>query len=92
MSSDSQSSSDAFNQFSSFVSTWETQAQLSQNIFWLQDPDAASQTQSDQALAAFGMALHAYEDSTSPAHEGFQTWHSTTSQELSFTILGRTGR
>lgn len=74
MSSDSQSGSAAFNQFSSFVSTWETEAQLSQDIFWLQDPDAASQTQSPEALAAFGMALHAYEDSTSPAHEGFQTW------------------
>jgi RHS repeat-associated protein len=33
MSSDSQSGSDAFNQFSSFVSTWETEAQLSQDIF-----------------------------------------------------------
>ena len=74
MSSDSQTPSEAFNQFSSFVSTWETEAQLSQDAFWLQDPDAASQTQSPDALAAFGMALHAYEDSTSPAHEGFQTW------------------
>ena len=74
MSSDSQNPSDAFNQFSSFVSSQETLAQDAQQQFWLSDPDAASKNLSPEALAAFGKALHAYTDSTSPSHEGFQRW------------------
>jgi RHS repeat-associated protein len=74
MSSDSESPSDAFNEFSSFVSNQEELAQDAQQQFWLSDPDAASKTISPEALAAFGKALHAYTDSTSPSHQGFQRW------------------
>jgi hypothetical protein len=35
---------------------------------------AAAQGHQEQSMRSFAIALHALEDSTSPAHEGFQIW------------------
>jgi hypothetical protein len=76
MSSPGQTAADAAQQFSDFVSGNEADAQTIQIQFWLGDPASAVDNQlSDSALTAFGLALHAMVDSTSPAHAGFQTWN-----------------
>lgn len=77
MSSPGQTAADAAQQFSDFVSENEAAAQKIQMQFWLDEPASSSfdGELSDKALAAFGLALHAMIDSTSPAHSWFQTWN-----------------
>jgi hypothetical protein len=36
----------------------------------------------DEALHQFGLALHTIQDSTSPAHHGFQVWYDDTPEAL----------
>jgi hypothetical protein len=57
------------------VSGYETLAQNSQLQFWMADPDNKLDNLSDASLMAFGAALHAVVDSTSPTHVGFQEWN-----------------
>ena len=67
-----QSVADAQAKFSDFVSTNEAVANNSQIYF--SDPDTEMTEINSESLAAFGEALHAIEDSLSPAHAGFQVW------------------
>lgn len=62
-------------QYNDFVSGEETGAQNAQLQFWMADPDNKLDNLSDASLEAFGQALHAILDSTSPAHAGFQEWN-----------------
>jgi hypothetical protein len=62
-------------QYNNFVSASETQAQNAQMQFWMADPDNKLDNLSEASLEAFGEALHAVLDSTSPAHSGFQEWY-----------------
>lgn len=62
-------------QYNDFVSGEESAAQNAQLQFWMADPDNKLDNLSDASLAAFGTALHAIEDSLSPAHSGFQVWN-----------------
>jgi hypothetical protein len=62
-------------QYNNFVSASETQAQSAQMQFWMADPDYKLDNLSEASLDAFGEALHAVLDSTSPAHSGFQEWN-----------------
>jgi hypothetical protein len=61
---------DAEADFNDFVSMNEDQAMKTQISFWLSGKTGFS----DKALEEFAAALHAIEDSTSPAHAGFQVW------------------
>lgn len=61
-------------QYNGFVSSSETEAQNAQLQFWMADPDNKLDNLSDASLEAFGEALHAVVDATSPAHEGFPEW------------------
>jgi hypothetical protein len=61
-------------QFNDFVSGEETGAPNAQLQFWMADPDNKLDNLSAASLEAFGQALHAILDSTSPAHAGFQKW------------------
>ncbi len=61
---------DAKAEYDAFVSLNEDMAFQTQMSFWA----AANPGLSDDALAEFAVALHAIEDSTSPAHAGFQEW------------------
>lgn len=65
-----QSVAEAQEDFNDFVSMNEDQAMKTQISFWLSGKTGYS----DKALAEFAAALHAIEDSTSPAHAGFQLW------------------
>jgi RHS repeat-associated protein len=65
-----ESVADAEADFNYFVSMNEDQAMKTQISFWLSGKTGYS----DKALAEFAAALHAIEDSTSPAHAGFQIW------------------
>jgi RHS repeat-associated protein len=65
----------AQSQYNDFVSGSEHEAQTEQLQFWMADPDNKLDNLSDASLEAFGEALHAVVDSTSPAHEGFQEWN-----------------
>ena len=67
-----QSVADAQAKYNDFVQTKEGSANNLQ--IWMSDPDAEFTTLTPEALEAFGAALHAIEDSLSPAHEGFQIW------------------
>jgi len=71
MRSPDQTAAQAEGQYNDFVSGEETDAQIK---FWLSDPDGKGGTLTPEALEAFGKALHAVVDSTSPAHSGFQKW------------------
>ena len=62
-------------QYNNFVSASETQALNAQMQFWMADPDINLDNLSEASLDAFGEALHAVLDSTSPAHSGFQEWN-----------------
>ena len=61
-------------QYNDFVSGEESAAQSAQLQFWMADPDNKLDDLSAASLEAFGQALHAILDSTSPAHAGFQKW------------------
>jgi RHS repeat-associated protein len=65
-----QSVAEAESEYNDFVSNNEDQAMKTQISFWL----SGGKGYSDKALAEFAAALHAVEDSTSPAHAGFQVW------------------
>jgi RHS repeat-associated protein len=65
-----QSVDDAQAEYQDFVSLNEDMAFQTQMNFWA----AGNPGLSNDALAEFGAALHAIEDSTSPAHAGFQVW------------------
>jgi RHS repeat-associated protein len=65
-----QSVGEAEADFNDFVSMNEDQAMKTQVSFWLSGKTGFS----EKALAEFAAALHAIEDSTSPAHAGFQLW------------------
>ena len=75
MRSPGQTVDQAETQYNSFVSAAENEAQTAQLQFWMADPDNRLDNISDASLAAFGQALHAIEDSTSPMHAGFQEWN-----------------
>ena len=74
MSSPGQTVADAQTQYNNFVSGSETEAQNAQVQFWMADPDNKLDNLSPASLEAFGAALHAILDSTSPTHAGFQKW------------------
>jgi RHS repeat-associated protein len=59
--------------YNGFVSGQVQAAQEAQIKFWMANP--GSHSLSDEALVHFAMALHAVDDSTSPAHAGFQYWN-----------------
>jgi RHS repeat-associated protein len=61
----------ADSKYEAFVSGNEGQAAKTQIKFW----KAGNPGLSNDALAQFGLALHAILDSTSPAHAGFQVWN-----------------
>ena len=65
-----QSVDDAKADYDAFVSMNEDMGFQTQMNFWAANNPGLS----DDALAEFAAALHAIEDSTSPAHEGFQVW------------------
>ena len=65
-----QSVAEAESEYNDFVSNNEDQAMKTQISFWV----SGGKGYSDKALAEFAAALHAIEDSTSPAHAGFQLW------------------
>jgi RHS repeat-associated protein len=65
-----QSVADAQSDYQYFVSLYENSATKAQINFWV----AGNPGLSKDALAMFGVALHAILDSTSPAHAGFQVW------------------
>jgi RHS repeat-associated protein len=65
-----ESADDAKAEYDAFVSLNEDMAFQTQMSFWA----AGNPGLSDDALAEFAAALHAIEDSTSPAHAGFQVW------------------
>ena len=65
-----QTVSEAQSEFQDFVSNEEDQATQIQISFWV----AGNPGLSNDALAHFAAALHAIEDSTSPAHSGFHVW------------------
>jgi hypothetical protein len=67
-----QSVADAQAKYSDFVSTEEAAANNLQIYF--SDPDTEMTQINPESLAEFGKALHAIEDSLSPAHAGFQVW------------------
>jgi RHS repeat-associated protein len=75
MRSPGQTVEQAQTQYNNFVSSSETEAQNAQMQFWMADPDNKLDNLSDASLEAFGEALHAVLDSTSPAHSGFQEWN-----------------
>ena len=62
----------AQSQYNDFVTGAENKASDLQNVQI--DPDEQGKVFSPESLAAFGQALHAILDSTSPAHAGFQKW------------------
>jgi RHS repeat-associated protein len=64
---------EAETQFDNFISAQTVNAYDLQ--LYLSDIGAAGDSLKPEALVAFGKALHAIVDSTSPAHEGFQVWH-----------------
>lgn len=67
-----QSVADAQGKFNDFVKNNEDAANNLQ--IYMSDPDTEFTTLTPEALEAFGAALHAIEDSLSPAHAGFQVW------------------
>ncbi len=71
-----QSVADAQGKFNDFVKTNEDAANNLQIYMSMPDTDQSTEfTQlAPEALEAFGAALHAIEDSLSPAHAGFQVW------------------
>jgi RHS repeat-associated protein len=75
MRSPGQTVEQAETQYNNFVSGSETDAQNAQMQFWMADPDNKLDNLSEASLEAFGEALHAVVDSTSPAHAGFQEWN-----------------
>jgi RHS repeat-associated protein len=75
MRSPDQSVDQAQGQYNDFVDGEEGVAVDYQAHFWLSDPDVKLSNLSPEALEAFGKALHAVADSTSPAHSGFQKWN-----------------
>jgi hypothetical protein len=75
MRSPGQTVAQAETQYNNFVSASEPQAQNAQMQFWMADPDNKLDNLSEASLDAFGEALHAVLDSTSPAHSGFQEWN-----------------
>jgi RHS repeat-associated protein len=70
-----QSVAEAEGKYDNFVSASETAAQNAQMRFWMADPDNKLDNLSEASLEEFGEALHAIEDSLSPAHAGFQEWN-----------------
>jgi hypothetical protein len=75
MSSPDQTVAQAQSQYNDFVSGEESEAQDAQMKFWTADPDNKLNDLSPASLEAFGKALHAVLDSTSPTHAGFQKWN-----------------
>jgi RHS repeat-associated protein len=67
-----QSVADAQAKYNDFVQGNEDAANNLQ--IYMSDPDTEFTTLTPDALEAFGRALHAIEDSLSPAHSGFQVW------------------
>jgi hypothetical protein len=68
-----QSVEDARAAYDDFVSTELDKAYVTQ--FYFEDNQPGGDGLKPDALVAFGKALHAILDSTSPAHEGFQVWN-----------------
>jgi hypothetical protein len=77
MRSPDQTVDQAETEYNNFVSSSETEAQNAQLQFWMADPDNKLDNLSEGSLEAFGQALHAVVDSTSPSHAGFQEWNWT---------------
>lgn len=58
-------------EYQTFVATQQDAARKEQIAAWL----AGHVGYDEKALRDFGKLLHAVTDSTSPAHQGFQTWN-----------------